>query len=151
MVFLFDSNLYVFLTVAVEDYKDPAQSKWKVMLVRNFFAYAERWFKSLVQLCMGAMVWNSFMPYWSETVSVCDANSSNGDTVLALMGTLLYYITLFPILHLVLNTFIYGQSPSWLEPGMKLRDGRTVKEEWGRNYQTSKEDDLYEHDPEVGA
>ena len=67
------------------------------------------------------------------------------------MGTLLYWITLFPILHLVLNTFIYGQSPSWLKPGKKLRDGRTVKEEWGQDYQTSKEDDLYEHDPEVGT
>ena len=33
VVFLFDSNLYVFLTVAVEDYKDPTKSKWKVMLV----------------------------------------------------------------------------------------------------------------------
>lgn len=56
-------------------------------------------------------------------------------------------MTLLPILHLVLNTFIYGQAPSWLAAGKKLRDGRTIKESWGEEYQTSKDDDLYEHDP----
>ena len=69
---------------------------------------------------MGAMVWTWYMPYWSETVDVCDASSGNSDTILAYAGTALYWITLLPILHLVLNTFVYGQAPSWLEPGKKL-------------------------------
>ena len=84
------------------------------MLAQGFFTVGEKGFKNLVQLCMGSMVWAQFLPYWSKTDHACDSAGMGMDTVLAVLTSIAFYICLWPIFHLLLNTFIFGQAPSWL-------------------------------------
>ena len=109
---------------------------------------AEKGFKNVVQLCMGSMIWAQFLPYWSKTDHACDSAGAGMDTVLAVFTSIAFWLCLWPTFHLLLNTFIFGQAPSWLMgEGKKLRTGKVIRESWGENYRTAKDNDLYEHDP----
>ena len=121
---LFDSTLYVFLAVAVDDYLyDPdsngkskfIKNKHVELLTKSLLYGVERAFKNVIQLMCSHLVFKKFIPAWSSVTFIC--NQADGwtdmDKIMAIVSSTAFWIFVPLFLHLLLHSFIYGL-PKWL-------------------------------------
>ena len=57
---------------------------------------------------MAKMLWSEFVPFWREISSACEGQISGSEVTAQISTSILFWLLAFPMLHLVLNTAIYG-------------------------------------------
>ena len=121
LVVLFDSSIFLFLRVSPEDFRLPASGVLRrcgapaeasrlaeEAVIRGLFIGAGRNMKTIIQLVMAKMLWSSFMPYWKPFSPACEAQQQFSETVAVWGTSVLFWVLFIPMLHLLLNTAVYG-------------------------------------------
>ena len=78
--------------------------------------FLERAFKNLIQVVIANLVITTFVPYWSKITDACDNTAyehgglPKSETVAAGFSTLMFYVAAPLLLHLVINSVVYGFS-----------------------------------------
>jgi hypothetical protein len=121
VVVLFDSSIFVFLKVSPPDFKQPDSKILKHMkvpgkiaalieqsVVRAVFNGLGRNMKTIIQLVMARMLWSEFLWYWADWSPACEKEMTGSEEVARWGSTFFFYFLLVPMLHLILNTGVYG-------------------------------------------
>ena len=84
--------------------------------IQGFVILMEKSFKSLMQVVIANLVFSNFLPFWSEVSPACQSKFEHGgipysESIAATLATIMFYVALPFITHLLLNTVAYGLSP----------------------------------------
>lgn len=86
-------------------------------LVKGLALGSERGLKALIQVVVANLAFSRFMPYWKDITPSCQGPYSEGgfpgsEDGARLLSTLFFYCSVPVLLHLLLNTFVYGLAPA---------------------------------------
>jgi hypothetical protein len=126
VVVLFDSSAFVFLKVSPGDYRHfvpifmhqflPKKEMARVFehfSIQGLRMVMENGFKSVLQVVIANLVFANFIPYWNKISNKCQSSYKDGgapysETVAAWLSSILFYVALPFLVHLLLNTVAYG-------------------------------------------
>ena len=125
IVLLFDTSIFSVLSTIPPDYKRVKSTAVHVIpgvdrgsargyeqrLVQGGLMSACRNMRTFSQILIAKIVFRPFIPYWTKTTTSCESYMAGSETTAQYSASILYWL-LFPfILHLLLNTFVYGTGP----------------------------------------
>ena len=128
VVILFDSTVYLFLKVSPGDYRHFVASYLHQFLpkrelariiehfsIQGLVVVIEKSVKNLLQVMIANLVFSNFIPFWSEISPTCQSDFKHGglpysESVAAWLSTGIFYLSLPFLLHVLLNTAMYGIS-----------------------------------------
>ena len=135
LVVFFDSSIFLFLRLSPEHFHLPASGvlvrlgvspesarKVEELFIKGFFVGAGRNMKMILQLVMAKMLWNDFFPRWDRMSKACEQQVAYSEKVAIWATTGLFWLMFIPMIHLLLNTAVYGMASKKIDKmyGTKL-------------------------------
>ena len=114
VIALFDSCIFIFVKVSPRDYESTTMTE--TMLIKLIGTAMGRNTKTLIQIVIAKLYVTPFLPYWQDITDACEARQGGAETVAAYGSSMLFWVLLPCIIHLLLNTFIYGLAPAYEDP-----------------------------------
>ena len=97
---------------------------------------------NMIQIVIASMFFMDFVPYYDQITGHCQGPYKDGgypysETTAVALSTAAFYIMVPLTIHTILNTFVWGLAPDWLE-GKKKSKGITPVIEGAKKTSSSK-------------
>ena len=128
VIMLFDSSVFIFVKVSPKDY--ISMNMKQGLLVKSLSTVLGRNTKTLIQIVIAKLYVVDFLPYWSEINRACNKEAPGVETSAKHISSILFWILLPCVLHMIIHTFIYGLAPAKADPmfGKEVTGGGDMSE-----------------------
>lgn len=130
IVLIFDSAVFTVLAVAPSEYQHHVShqlhrfgisaryARWcESYVVLGLFFAVESMTKNVVEVTIATMLVGKFIPYWKDRTEACETDFRSGGVPhsefisSSIASAVFYFLSPF-VIHMLLNTFIWGLAPS---------------------------------------